>query len=1524
MRTLLFGLVLWVAPAWARVDLTSPNQTTFGIDDSGGGQLVGPAVFGGWPELCVRVCADCDGGCADAEVYSARGVASQAELNNRQRALAPMVLAGLRVQRRVFVPSAGQANADGFVRYLDALTNDSNAPITVQVRIGRVRAAGGGLQDAVGRIWRTHSDDAIAAPSDRWLLTDDDAPDGGLPAIGHLIFGAGADFLPARVGNDLFQPSTPGSLAWEYRDVTVQPAQTVIFLTALTVEPGRVDALDEVEHLLQAQVVDLLFGLDASTRRAIANFDVDPANAAPLAEAGGLYNAPEGSQVALSAVRSFDAEAGALQYTWDLDDDGDFDDAQGANAFVTFDDNGVYPVRVRVLDPGGKSDTNTAEVAVRNIDPRIDGVVTDSPINEGQLLTLEVRVSEPGNDELLLDFDWDGDGQFEEVNVATLQYDHRYPTDGVFNARVRVRDDDGGEDVRGFQVVVDNQAPEIQQFFAASPVLEGANVAVNTVASDAGGDAITYCYDLDNDAVYEQCGDDLTATSTRFSDNGIYTIRVRARDTQGAEATREFQVSVLNGRPEIRAITNNGPVLEGRPVIIDVDARDPGAADVLDYSFDLDNDGLFDDDILAQADPFVEHIFRQQGEQIVGVRVRDDDGAFAAGSTSVMVENAPPTGSIHAPQFVVEGEAFEVRVDAVDPGLDVLSYSWDFDGDGVFELLNSRQPLQRHTYRQQGAFTLRCVVSDGDGGELTLETEVRVRNEIPRLQLDFDSPQAEGAEVVIRAVAVDPGGDRLVYSFDLDNDGTFEFEQQPEPFVRWRFTDDGFFTIRAVVDDGNDVIDVTREIEIVNVNPLVRLTSNSPVNEGQEMVFTAEITDPGSVDTFTLRWSVFGEERELAVAGPEDLVLRLPATDDAIFNAQVVAVDDDGGESDVARAQMIVANVPPTFVPIGFVRPAVEGQVYNQLAPAEDPAGASDPLRYALIDPPAGVEIDEVLGLISWVPTFDQFLASPITITVTANDGDGGTARSDLLVEVLPQDEDADGVPDTFERNTCNADGSICLDPTDPDDALADPDDDGRDNLTEWNEGTDPFLYEGASVPELIAPADGLRIETLTPTFLVSTVTSDREDDDLFIVYQVFADAELAEQVVLSERQLQEDGVNQNRWTIDAGLLLEDNDYFWRAAAIGNGVQSPWTPVWRFRTNVENQAPSVPVLSAPADQSVVDTEAPQLRTLPSTDPDGDAIIYKYRIYRRNGEPFTNGVGQEGDGFIFFDTAALGLAENGTYLWDVVAEDEAGSLSAPSEQWGFTINTENQGPSIPVIIAPSEGALVTSLRPECVAGQVRDDDDIEVGYVFRVRQAGAGEYIEESSPVLVATGEDARWSPTVSLIEDADHTLEVHAVDAANGVSEPALVTFFVSAVDHAPPVPTQLTPADGGKVARPNDACVTWTPVSDPERTQVSYVVTYCTEDGLCGESVPLVNPGFCLRERVEAGKNYQWQVEAFDEGGQGSGQSATWKFSVEGSGGSSGGSSSEGCCNVVGRGGPPPWLALLGLLALLPRRRRH
>ncbi len=1533
MRSLILAAVAVVSivgAARAQVDLPGPNGTTFTVRDAGGGQLTAPAVFADWPRLCVRACVNCDAPCAAGEIYDAGGAASVAELNGLQRALAPIPLAGLTVQRKVFVPNGGPANANGFIRYLDLLSNGGAEPITVAVRFGSVAPGGGTLQPGAERVWRTRDDDADLEVGDRWLVTDDDDAFGGAHAVGHLVFGSGARFTPARVAQRFPDPNAASSMAWEYREVTVGPGETVAFLSILVAEPIRQDAIVEVDHLLRAEPVDALFGLTPAERTAIANFDVDPANAAPIADAGGPYTANEGEQIQVSAVGSFDVESVNLQYAWDFDDDGEFDDAIGSNtALVAFPDDGVFVLRVRVTDQMGKSDIDSARVNVRNVAPRIDAVNTDSPIVEGGVLTVDVLTTEQGQDALTYDFDWDGDGTFEEPGVAASRWQHLYAADGVYQARVRVNDDDGGQMVQGFEVRVTNAAPEIRDIVANSPTGEGSPVNIQVVAVDPGGDRITYAFDLDDDGEFEIEGPD-AMVQTSFPDDdggrdgsGLYTITVRVTDDAGATTEREHEISIRNARPTITVITHTGPVMEGEAVTIDVVATDPGT-DELTYSFDLDNDGDFQDDIVDQADPFAQAVFRQQGEYVVGVRVRDDDGGIAFGSTMITVTNAPPTAELTGPAFANEGQTFEVTCVATEPGDDALSYDFDLDGDGAFEVTDSPNPTRSTSFRQEGQFTLQCRVSDGDA-TATAMRNVRIGNVRPELTIEVDSPQNEGAEVVVRALAEDAGGDELTFSYDFDNDGVFEIEGSAEPVARHAYPDQGTYTIRVVVDDGAELIAGLALVQILNVAPALSVDATTPVNEGDDLVITVDVTDPGD-DVVTLRWDTDGDgepDFEGPVEGPEDLVRTITAPDDARFSITVWADDGEGGEAE-AQTAVVITNLPPRFLDIAVILEAVEGQPYNLVMPATDPAGANDPLTFALFDPPPGVDIEANTGRLLWTPTYQQYLDSPIHLVVQITDGDGGSAQTEIDVPVLAADVDMDGLPDTWEAGICDAMGN-CLSGDDPDDATADPDGDGRDTLTEWMEGTDPFGYEGPERPTLVEPADGLRVPTRAPELVVAPIANGL-DEDVLVVFALHTDGDPEDVVVQSEPMVQP-AEGPTTWAPPEGALEEDVWYGWRARATSGAAETDWSASWRFRTNAENTAPTAPTPRAPVDGALVDSRRPALSVLPSMDADDDALRYVFRLYRGEGEEAVpvggGGEGIERDGFVEFVPMA-DLIENAVVSWDVIAEDEAGEKSAPSERWSLTVDTANSAPDTPDITYPADRSVVDALKPVFVACCSVDDDDTMVGYVFTLRLSdGENDLVETSEPVIVAEGEDATWTPSEELVEDTAYLLDVFAQDDDGTVSESIGVRFFVSVQDDPPPTPTPTSPADGAKV-RKDQAIVTWMKVEDPEGADVAYVITYCDDTNACADTPPQRQTGYNLGRDVIAGGKYTWQVRAVDETGNQSPPSEPRGFTVERetTGGDDGG---EGCdCRADG-GAPSPagWaLLLIGLVGLRRRRR--
>ena len=1536
------------AEAHAQTSLTTPNNTVYTAQDRSGGQLTAPAEWGGWPRLCVRqACVgDACPPCGVNDVYEVGGQLSALELSGRQRRMATQSLHNVEVTRQLFVPESGGALADSFVRFVDTLRNTSGAPITLSVRLGTLTPGVERVGRAGSQVWRTSSYDADVDAADRWVLIDDANATGGDQAVAVIAYGAGG-ITPSRLRYGASTGDAQG-LYWDYDAVTIPPNSSVSLITLALTEPRRVDVLSEVTALLRLNPVDATFGLSDAERDALLNVDLNPFNAAPLADLNGPYNAVEGSPLQVSGATSFDLEGFPLSYAWDFDNDGVFGEAGpeagGANTQVSFPQNGDYPIALRVTDHQGKQDIDRVVVRVRNADPTITSVLTSSPITEGGRLQVQVSAADLGPlDALSYAFDWEGQGVYEPAPATTSRL---YASDGPRLLGVRVSDSDGGVAYLSVPVEVLNAPPVIQQVVANNPSVEGSLVTLSVSAVDAGGDPLTYCFDFDGDGVTDVTSA-LPTVTRRFEEDGAYRVGVRVSDDLCADPSHTtsttLTLSILNAPPVISSVEVGAQPREGSPVSLTVVASDAGALDRLTYELDLDGLPGFE---LSQPTPTFSHTFPDSVRREVTARVTDDDGASVTYRFPVEVANVPPTATLSfvgasvregVVVTVDQGTPFEGVVTASDASpVDAasLTYFWDLNGDGVYEQISAapRLPLN---FASEGSYLVRCLVRDKDLGEVVAEREVLVSGRPPvavgaGLELLDAPPFVEGRALRFAMRAQDP--DPMTYSFDLNGDGVFEVSGEAAE-VRHTFTNNGEYLVRARATDTSGYAEATLRVVVENAAPSVEIDTGAAVGEGDPLLVTITARDPGAADVVTLTVTLQDTEEVLDLAPGASRRFSIPTQDNGLVRVTASAVDSDGARAPEVTALALVQNRPP-FVPTFSPRAAVEGSRYSQVIPADDPAGLNDTLTFSLIDPPQGVEIEGASGHLLWAPTYADYLNSPVTFQVVVEDEDGGRLEYDLAVPVLPRDEDQDGIPDTYELMTCER-FSPCLNPSDASDATLDSDADGRGALEEWRDGTNPFTYEGPAVPTLAWPTAGEIVQDLTPSLTVGFVASDRPlplvngelvAREVSLAFEVYADESLTTLVAESGwvPQGAVTATETSSWVVPAGALAEDSSYWWRARSQDGPAESRWSAPEPFRVNAENLPPAPPTLALPLDQSVVDGFTPTLTFYPSVDPDGDEVYFVVRLYREGAlGPVPDGGGQVtllagaplSDPLAFEPVSRL--QENGRYLWDVVAVDEGGLESEPSARWRFSVDLENEAPSAPTIYAPAPDARVGTLTPLFQAGGSVDQEGSPLRYHFEVRAYGEEPLIDATDPAGVPTrGALAEWTPEAPLAEDKQHVVSVFSSDGR--AQSPAVTQrFFVSAVDNAPSVPNLLEPDDGATLP-PNRAVLVWSEATDPEGGSVRYKVQYCDQRGACEESEALTSRRLDISELIPAQEVYLWRVSAFDDAGNTLGPSGVRRVMLTGGASSS---ANSGCAVTATRApaGDAPLTPLALLLLLAP-----
>jgi PKD repeat protein len=565
---------------------------------------------------------------------------------------------------------------------------------------------------------------------------------------------------------------------------------------------------------------------DSDGATATAQDTVTVSNATPTARFTVTPSNPTVNQtINFDGSGSTDPEGQALTYAWDLDGDGQFGAADGEPTSATtthsFPTAGNKTVQLRVTDPQNNSDVETQIVAVGGNPPSASfnfsgtNPVTPGVPDVGETINFTSTSTDPDGpgDIARLDWDLDGDGQFNNGSGATIQ--HSFATPGNKTVGLLVTDASGLTNSTTRTVRVNappvaninilNQQLEPGQkrtvplagqpfVFTAgavgaspgSPPAPGCPAGSGSPgapgSSDpAPGSITTYEWDVNGDGTFEtNTGNQDSAAVPGGFPAGSRVGRVRVTDNDGATATAELQYRV-NTPPTPSFVFEPFTPIINEDVTFSSSSSDPDAADAGRHTFywDLDGDGTFCES--GEVGESVKHSFPTANTNPghpVTLRVTDDGGITRPHTRNVPVQNTRPEGSISfTPDAPLPGQPVTFTSSASSPtGKAIATREWDFNFDpssGQFDVEATGDSVS-HAFATPGPKSVALRIQEAGGGFAIVRTTVNV-NAPPRAGFTVSPEEAfVGDGVTLSSTSADPDGPLTRQDWDLDNDGQFD------------------------------------------------------------------------------------------------------------------------------------------------------------------------------------------------------------------------------------------------------------------------------------------------------------------------------------------------------------------------------------------------------------------------------------------------------------------------------------------------------------------------------------------------------------------------------------------------------------------------------------------------------------------------------------------------------------------------------------------------------------------------------
>ncbi|WP_440956233.1 PKD domain-containing protein [Methanosarcina sp. Mfa9] len=439
-------------------------------------------------------------------------------------------------------------------------------------------------------------------------------------------------------------------------------------------------------------------------------------------------------------------------------------------------------------------------------------------VTEGEA-PLTVGFTDASKNAVSWSWDFDGDGL---VDSKVRNPEYTYTAPGEYTVSLTVANELGTIDTIAESITVYGIPTAC---FTAS-VVEG-DTPLTVGFTDASTNSVSWSWDFNGDGLVDSKVQNPEYT---YSAPGEYIVSLTAENELGTSDTVTETITVY-GVPVAHFTVN---VTEGE-VPFTVGFADT-STNAVSWSWDFNGDGAVDSEIRNPK-----YTYTEPGEYIVSLTVANELGTIDTIAETITVYGVPVSDFT---ANITEGEV-PFTVLFTDASTNAVSWSWDFDGDGLVDS-DFRNPEFKYT--EPGTYSVSLTVENELGTSDTVTETITVYG-VPAA--DFTSNVVEG-DSPLTVVFTDSSTNAVSWSWDFDGDGEVDSNiQNPE----YTYTEPGEYTVSLNVTNELGTIDTSRESITIYGIPVAGFTAS--VVEGENPL-TVKFTDT-SMNAVSWSWDFDGD-----------------------------------------------------------------------------------------------------------------------------------------------------------------------------------------------------------------------------------------------------------------------------------------------------------------------------------------------------------------------------------------------------------------------------------------------------------------------------------------------------------------------------------------------------------------------------------------------------------------------------------------------------------------------------------------